>query len=148
MEQGNYERKLSKENIFKKVKDNDEEEIKDNFIIVKDGEKEIIKKKKIENIKMKISNEINPNINPLNYNIFDKNNCDIIEEDIIKNISDSNFENSYNNNNQDYKKNKIISDINDIYNDNNFGDKKDDSDYIKNLLNDENNNIKEINEEF
>ncbi len=32
MEQGNYERKLSEENILKRVKDKDEEEIKDNLL--------------------------------------------------------------------------------------------------------------------
>ncbi len=104
MEQGNYERKLSKENI----KDGDKNETnKQNVLIIKDGEKQIIQKRKIPIPKKNIMNNLTPNKHS-----FENENSEnyLIEEEVLNNNNNIDFGNNINNEN--IKNQRIISTLN------------------------------------
>ena len=93
IEQGNYERKLNEDNISNVLKDGEKKEIKEpSTLLIKDGDKEIIKKN----------------------NSFE-NNDNLIEEEVLNNNNNINFGNNDNINN-----NRIVSDLNkEFFNENN-----------------------------
>ena len=107
MEQGNYERKLSKENINNIIKDGDKNESKkQNVLIIKDGEKQIIQKRKIPIPKKNIMNNLTPNKNS-----FENENSEnyLIEEEVLNN---NNIDFGNNINNENIKNQRIISTLN------------------------------------
>ena len=106
MEQGNYERKLSKENINNIIKDGDKNESKkQNVLIIKDGEKQIIQKRKIPIPKKNIMNNLTPNKHS-----FENENSEnyLIEEEVLNNNNNIDFGNKYEN----IKNQRIISNLN------------------------------------
>ena len=113
MEEGDYEKKICKENKNIFIKNGDKEELKDNYIIIKDGEKQIIKNKindKIKSDKNSPEKKINDSNEKINNSYQNLNNKNIKESYIgkIQNLFKEPIEKEAKNNSLNYEEENEI----------------------------------------